>query len=269
MPELPEVETTRRGISPHILGQTVLKVTVRQPKLRWPVPKELSEIEGQAVTQVNRRAKYLLLHTKAGIAIIHLGMSGNLRVCEKDIKPGKHDHVDFEFANGKVLRLQDPRRFGSVLWTKNLASHKLLRDLGPEPLSTDFTAEYLYKKSRSRKVNIKTFIMNAHIVVGVGNIYASESLFMAGINPKINAGRISLKRYEKLVFAIKTVLTLAIEQGGTTLKDFVNADGQTGYFQLELSVYGKTGKPCTTCSTSIRQITQGQRSTFYCPQCQK
>ncbi len=270
MPELPEVETTRRGISPHIKGQQVSKVTVRQPKLRWPVPKELHQLEGQTINHVDRRAKYLLLHTSKGTVIIHLGMSGNLRVCDKDVKPGKHDHVDIEFNNGLLLRLQDTRRFGSVLWTTSkIEKHPLIRNLGPEPLTDDFDADYLYQQSRNRKVNIKTFIMNAHIVVGVGNIYASESLFMAAINPKITAGRISLKRYEKLVFAVKTVLSLAIEQGGTTLKDFVNADGQTGYFQLKLSVYGRTDQPCTNCSNPIRQITQAQRSTYYCPQCQK
>ena len=270
MPELPEVETTRRGISPHIKGRQVAKVIIRQPKLRWPVPKELHQLEGSTITRVGRRAKYLLLKTRTGTALIHLGMSGNLRICDSDTPADKHDHVDIVFTHGQLLRLQDPRRFGSVLWTtQRIEEHALIRKLGPEPLTDSFNAAYLYHQSRTRKVNIKTFIMNAQMVVGVGNIYASESLFMAGINPKITAGKISLKRYETLVYAIKTVLSLAIEQGGTTLKDFVNADGQTGYFQLELSVYGRAGQPCNSCRQPIRQITQNQRSTYYCPQCQK
>ncbi|HEC04923.1 MAG TPA: bifunctional DNA-formamidopyrimidine glycosylase/DNA-(apurinic or apyrimidinic site) lyase [Thiothrix sp.] len=269
MPELPEVETTCRGISPHVSHQKVIKVTVRQPKLRWPVPKELQQLEGQTIKRVYRRAKYCLLESPAGTVIIHLGMSGNLRICDKGMKAEKHDHVDIQFDNGKILRLQDPRRFGCVLWTQKLSQHPLIRDLGPEPLSEEFTAPFLYEKSRSRKVNIKTFIMNAKVVVGVGNIYASESLFMSGINPKTLAGKISLKRYEKLVFAIKTVLSLAIDQGGTTLKDFVNASGQPGYFQQKLSVYGRAEQPCLTCKQPIRQITQAQRSTYYCSTCQK
>jgi len=273
MPELPEVETTCRGISPHITHQQVTKVTIRQAKLRWPVPDELHDLEGATIKRVYRRAKYVLLESKAGTVIIHLGMSGNLRICDEHTQPEKHDHVDICFNdsedNGKILRLQDPRRFGCVLWTQNLSRHKLIRDLGPEPLSDDFTAKILYDLSRSRKVNIKTFIMNAKIVVGVGNIYASESLFMAAINPKTIAGKISLKRYEKLVFAIKTVLSLAIDQGGTTLKDFVNADGQPGYFQQKLSVYGRDRQPCLTCQQPIQKIIQAARSTYYCSRCQK
>ncbi len=268
MPELPEVETTLRGITPYVKGQKVVAVHIRQPKLRWPVPSELHELEGQVVDSLQRRAKYLLMHTLKGTVIIHLGMSGSLRICDHDTAPGKHDHVDIVLANSHLLRLQDPRRFGSVLWTQQINRHPLLCALGPEPLHEAFNARYLYEKSRSRKVTIKTFIMNAHVVVGVGNIYASESLFMAGINPKTIAGRLSMARYEKLVFAIKTVLSLAIEQGGTTLRDFVSAEGQTGYFQLALSVYGRTGKPCQQCQKPIRQITQGQRSTYYCTSCQ-
>ena len=269
MPELPEVETARRGISPHVKNQRVIQVRVYQPKLRWSVPKEVHEIEGHVIKEVARRGKYLLLESKVGTIMIHLGMSGNVRICDKALSPEKHDHVDIELENALMLRLHDPRRFGSVLWAENSAVHPLIKNLGPEPLSSEFTALDLYTRSRSRKVNIKSYIMNSHIVVGVGNIYASESLFMAGINPKISAGRISLKRYEKLVFAIKTVLSLAIDQGGTTLKDFVNADGDTGYFQLKLSVYGRVDKPCPQCSKPVRQFTQSQRSTFYCPQCQK
>ncbi len=269
MPELPEVETARRGISPHIKNQRVVSVRVYQPTLRWSVPQEVHDIEGHVIKEVSRRGKYLLLESKVGTVIIHLGMSGNVRICDKSLSPEKHDHVDIELENSLILRLHDPRRFGSVLWAKNSAKHPLIKNLGPEPLSSEFTAQGLYARSRSRKVNIKSYIMNSHIVVGVGNIYASESLFTAGINPKISAGRISLKRYEKLVFAIKTVLSLAIEQGGTTLKDFVNADGDTGYFQLKLSVYGRAGEPCPQCSKPVRQFTQSQRSTFYCPQCQK
>ncbi len=269
MPELPEVETTLRGVSPHVKGQKVIAVCVRQPRLRWPVPDDLQMLQGEVIESLQRRAKYLLLNTKKGTVIIHLGMSGSLRICAQETEPGKHDHVDIVLDNSKLLRLCDPRRFGSVLWAQNVNKHPLLRNLGPEPLSEVFSANYLYEKSRNRKVNIKSFIMNAQVVVGVGNIYASESLYMAGINPKNLAGRISLKRYEKLVFSIKTVLSLAIEQGGTTLRDFVSADGQTGYFQLKLSVYGRTGEACPKCQTPIKQITQGQRSTYYCTVCQK
>lgn len=270
MPELPEVETTRKGILPYIDKQRVLKVIVRQPKLRWLVPSEIFEMEGSIISSVTRRGKYILLETKQGTAIIHLGMSGSLRVIEVGLPPEKHDHVDISFTNGKAIRLRDPRRFGAVLWTsKNPLKHKLLRSLGPEPLEDDFNAEYLYQQSRGRSVSIKQFIMDAHIVVGVGNIYACESLFRAGISPKRLAGKTSEKRYQKLVLMIKEVLKQAIEQGGTTLKDFVQAEGNPGYFQQELLVYGQAGKSCRICITPIKQIRQGQRSTFYCSKCQR
>lgn len=269
MPELPEVETTKKGIAPHIEGQTVNQLHIRQAKLRWPVPETIQQMQGQVVQNVQRRAKYLLLNTSIGTAIIHLGMSGSLRVVDTGTDPEKHDHVDIAFKHGKTLRLRDPRRFGCVLWTtSSVNQHKLICNLGPEPLGKDFTADYLFKRAKSRKVSIKVFIMNAHIVVGVGNIYASESLFMAGIHPQRAAGRVSLKRLNILVDAIKQVLKKSIEQGGTTLKDFANAEGQSGYFQISLNVYGRTELPCPNCSTPIKQIKLGQRSTFYCPSCQ-
>ncbi len=270
MPELPEVETTKNGISPHIIGRTVTKVIVRQAQLRWQIPEAITQMQGQQITQVQRRAKYLLLEATTGTCLIHLGMSGSLQVVDIDTPVGKHDHVDIVLQHGKVLRLHDPRRFGAVLWTQSpITEHKLIKHLGLEPLSDAFTAEYLYQKAKNRQVSIKVFIMNAQIVVGVGNIYASESLFMAGIHPKRAAGRISLMRFEKLVMSIKQVLQQAITEGGTTLKDFTNADGQSGYFQVKLQVYGKTSQPCPRCNTPIKQIRLNQRSTFYCPCCQR
>jgi len=271
MPELPEVETSRRGIAPYILQQTVSEVIIRQKKLRWPIPASLkTQLVKQTIQQVERRAKYILLRTDAGTVILHLGMSGSLRITDKNTPAEKHDHLDICFSNKKILRLRDPRRFGAVLWTKaDPLQHKLLIKLGPEPLSADFSAEYLYQASRKRRVAIKTLIMNSHIVVGVGNIYASESLFQAGINPKSSAHRISLARYQKLVTGIKKILQLAIKQGGTTLRDFTQQDGKPGYFQQALAVYARSGEPCIQCAQPIKQITQAQRSTFYCSQCQR
>lgn len=278
MPELPEVETTRRGILPYIEQQRVTKIIVRQPKLRWAIPPEIHEMEGAIIKSVKRRGKYLLLETtflnkqsesQTATAIIHLGMSGSLRIVDLGESPEKHDHFDMIFENGKVVRLRDPRRFGAVLWTrKNPLKHKLLRSLGPEPLSADFNLDYLYQQSRGRSVSIKQFIMNAHIVVGVGNIYACESLFKAGISPKRLAGKTSKTRYQKLLLMIKEVLAEAIEQGGTTLRDFVQAEGNPGYFQQKLFVYGRAGQTCLICENPIKQFKQGQRSTFYCSQCQ-
>lgn len=278
MPELPEVETTCRGILPYIEQQLVAKVIVRQPKLRWAIPPEIHEMEGAIIQSVKRRGKYILLETvlqknkhekQVATAIIHLGMSGSLRVVDVDLPSEKHDHFDIVFDNGKVLRLRDPRRFGAVLWTRNNPlKHKLLRSLGPEPLEKDFNPDYLYQQSRGRSVSIKQFIMNAHIIVGVGNIYACESLFKAGISPKRLAGKTSSTRYQKLVLMIKDVLAQAIEQGGTTLRDFVQVEGNPGYFQQELFVYGRAGQPCRICGGLIKQIKQGQRSTFYCSKCQ-
>lgn len=270
MPELPEVETSRRGITPHILKQTVSNVIIRQKQLRWPISAGLKkDILHQRIEAIDRRAKYLLLKTRAGTLILHLGMSGSLHIVQHDTVANKHDHIDIQFSNGKSLRLHDPRRFGAVLWTRaNISSHKLIKNLGPEPLSEELTGEYLFQSSRKRKVCIKTFIMNSHIVVGIGNIYASESLFMAGINPRRQAGRISRQRYDTLVEAIKTILARAIEQGGTTLKDFTNQDGKPGYFQQSLHVYGRAGEACPRCQQAVKRINQQQRSTFYCSHCQ-
>ncbi|WP_299881167.1 bifunctional DNA-formamidopyrimidine glycosylase/DNA-(apurinic or apyrimidinic site) lyase [uncultured Cocleimonas sp.] len=270
MPELPEVETTRKGIKPYTHQQTVAKVVVRQPKLRWPVPTDIAQMEGQLIESVRRRGKYILLETSAGTAIIHLGMSGSLRIVDDGLEPEKHDHVDFIMDTGKTVRLHDPRRFGAVLWTQqNPLKHKLIRSLGPEPLSDDFNADYLYEVSRGRSMSIKQFIMNGHVVVGVGNIYACESLFMSGISPKWQAGKVSKARYQKLVEQIKIVLAKAIAQGGTTLKDFVQVEGKPGYFKQELNAYGRAGERCNNCESTIKQITQGQRSTFYCGKCQR
>jgi len=270
MPELPEVETSRRGIEPHILHKKVTDVVIRQRQLRWPIPVTLKkQLVNHKINEVSRRGKYILLIADVGTVIIHLGMSGSLRILDKSRPAEKHDHIDIVFKN-KVLRLRDPRRFGSVLWTKkNPLEHKLLRELGPEPLNDEFTAEYLFRQSRQRKVAIKTFLMNSHIVVGVGNIYANEALFSAGINPKRSASNISFKRYQQLVPIIKDILSRAISQGGTTLKDFTQQDGKPGYFQQTLAVYGRAGEPCPVCNQTIRQITQAQRSSFYCTQCQK
>lgn len=270
MPELPEVETTRRGIKPYIDQQTVSEVIVRQPKLRWPVPPEIHQMEGQLVESVKRRGKYILLETITGTALIHLGMSGSLRIVEAGADVEKHDHVDIVLTTGKSVRLRDPRRFGAFLWTtQNPLKHKLIRSLGPEPLTDDFNADYLYQVSRGRSMSIKQFIMNGHVVVGVGNIYACESLFMSGISPKWAAGKVSKSRYDRLVDEIKTVLANAIEQGGTTLKDFIQVEGSPGYFKQELNAYGRAGEPCFNCQAPIKQITQGQRSTFYCAKCQR
>lgn len=270
MPELPEVETTRKGIKPYVDKQVVEKIIIRQPRLRWEVPDAIHDMEGETIQSVTRRGKYILLETLKGTALIHLGMSGSLRVLDFGTAPEKHDHIDFEFSNKKLIRLRDPRRFGAVLWTtKNPLKHKLIRSLGPEPLGDEFNVDYLFQTSRGRKVSIKQFIMNGHIVVGVGNIYACESLFKAGISPKALAGKVSKKRYEKLVEVIKNVLVRAIEQGGTTLKDFVRVEGSPGYFQQQLNVYGRAGDRCLNCDSVIKQIKQGQRSTFYCSTCQR
>ncbi|MBD3610474.1 MAG: bifunctional DNA-formamidopyrimidine glycosylase/DNA-(apurinic or apyrimidinic site) lyase [Gammaproteobacteria bacterium] len=271
MPELPEVETTRRGIEPHTLHQTIDNVIIRQRQLRWPITAGLAQkLCGHVINSVQRRGKYLLLGINGGTLLIHLGMSGNLRMVDANEPAAKHDHVDIVLSNGQSLRFHDPRRFGAILYTtKPAAQHKLLASLGPEPLGDDFSAERLYQRSRNKKCTIKSFIMDAKIVVGVGNIYASESLFRAGIHPKRTAGQVSLTRYQKLAKAIVEVLNEAIEQGGTTLKDFIGGDGKPGYFQQTLAVYGREGEACVTCGKPIKQITLGQRSTFYCPKCQK
>ena len=271
MPELPEVETTRRGIAPYVVGETVDKVIIREKQLRWPVPARLNHsLSNSVIGKLDRRAKYLLFHNQTGCMLLHLGMSGSLRIITDNSKPEKHDHVDLVFNAGHILRFRDPRKFGSIHWTKtDPLEHDLLNHLGPEPLDDEFNAEYLFNKSRNRSQAIKTFIMDSRIVVGVGNIYASESLFMAGIHPKRKAGKVSFERYELLVTAIKQVLSSAIKMGGTTLRDFVSGEGKPGYFRNELKVYDRADQPCVVCDDSIQCIRLGQRSTYYCKSCQK
>lgn len=271
MPELPEVETTCRGIAPHITGKTVQQVIVREPRLRWPVPADLARvIEGQTLLSVSRRAKYLLLEFERGHAIWHLGMSGSLRIVAADNPPMAHDHVDWLFDDGTVLRYRDPRRFGALLWCAGAPEqHELLRHLGPEPLSDAFGGDYLFQRSRGRKQAVKTFLMDGRIVVGVGNIYANEALFKAGIRPDRAAGRISSARYERLAGQVKAVLARAIEQGGTTLQDFVGGDGEPGYFAQELLVYGRGGQKCVQCGSVLKETVLGQRATVFCGRCQR
>ena len=271
MPELPEVETTRLGLAPHIVGRRVRRVLVRQPSLRWPVPTTLaSEWQAQQVTALERRAKYLLFRTQNGTAIAHLGMSGSMQILKQPQTAGKHDHLDVEFDNGTILRFTDPRRFGSWLWSKDdPLDHPLLRNLGPEPLEDDFDGAHLYQVSRGRRVAVKSFIMNAGVVVGVGNIYASEALFLAGIHPTRPANRISRLRYDQLAEQIREVLAKAIKQGGTTIQDFVDGDGRPGYFARFLKVYDRAGQACPGCGQAIRKKTIGQRSSYFCPRCQK
>ena len=270
MPELPEVETTRRGITPHIESKRVNQVVIRQPSLRWPVPKELPEyLQRRQLLSISRRGKYLLFQFTHGHMIIHLGMSGSLRIVKSSDSPRKHDHIDIIFSGQRCLRFHDPRRFGAVLWTtEDPHKHKLLSHLGPEPLSPNFDADHLFQKSRKRNKDIKSFIMDSKVVVGVGNIYANESLFDAGIRPTKAAGKVTYKQYDKLVTAIKKVLERSITQGGTTLRDFVGGDGQPGYFVQQLNVYGRDGMACKVCSTPLKAIRQAQRISVYCPQCQ-
>jgi len=270
MPELPEVETTRRGIAPHIEGQQVTQLIVRQGKLRWPVSPEITtQLPGQVINNVKRRAKYLLIETDLGTLIIHLGMSGSLRIIDPSIAAEKHEHIDIIFNNGLCLRYKDPRRFGSFLWSSlPVQQHKLIQHLGPEPLSDAFDIDDFYAKAKNKKTPIKSFIMDGKVVVGVGNIYASEALFRSGIHPKRAASNISKARLSNLLSAIKVILAQAIEQGGTTLKDFVNSEGKPGYFQQTLNVYGRSKQACTSCETPIKQVVIAQRSTFYCPHCQ-
>jgi formamidopyrimidine-DNA glycosylase len=271
MPELPEVETSRRGIAPHLTGRRILRLIVRERRLRWPIPLETdARLPGQTVHALRRRAKYLLLDLDDGVLLIHLGMSGSLRVLPAETPPTVHDHVDLLLDDGRVLRLRDPRRFGMLQWTPAPAeAHPLLRDLGPEPLSPAFGGAYLHRLSRGRRAPVKTFIMDSHVVVGVGNIYASESLHLAGIHPHRPAGRIAAPRYERLAAAIRSVLAAAIEQGGTSLRDFVQENGAPGYFRQSLRVYGRAGLPCPGCGEPVRQQRIGQRSSFYCPRCQR
>jgi formamidopyrimidine-DNA glycosylase len=279
MPELPEVEVTRRGVAPHLEGRLVASVLLRREGLRWPFPPALPELlAGQRILHTGRRGKYLLIHFAHGTLIIHLGMSGHLRVLPFGTEPKKHDHFDLVVEGGasaglQVLRLHDPRRFGAVLWHANddgeLDQHLLLRGLGVEPLEAGFTGELLFRASRKRSAPVKQFLLAGDVVVGVGNIYACESLFRAGINPKTAAGRISRGRYDKLAVAIRDILAEAIIQGGSTLRDFIAVNGQSGYFQQTYFVYDREGVPCRNCGAPVRRIVQGQRSTFYCVNCQK
>jgi formamidopyrimidine-DNA glycosylase len=272
MPELPEVETTCRGIADHVIGHVITKILINNPNLRWPVPaQELqSSLPGQKITTVKRRAKYILLGCGNGHLIIHLGMSGSLRILKQTSHPEKHDHVEIFFDNGTVLRLRDPRRFGAVLWTDQvIEKHPLIAKLGPEPLEGKFNQEYLFQKTRKRRRSIKNLIMDSHVVVGVGNIYASEALFHAGIRPVRSAARLTKKDCQRLVAEICRVLTQAIAAGGTTLRDFTDSNGNAGYFSQELFVYGREGKSCLLCGNSIKRKLIGQRSSFYCPNCQK
>ncbi len=271
MPELPEVETTRRGIAPHARKRRVTKLTVYEPRLRWPVARELPRlVAGRRIERIGRRAKYLLIGLQGGgTLLIHLGMSGNLRAVPAGTPRLKHDHFDLLLDSGVALRFNDPRRFGSLLYaTGDPGLHPLLKDLAPEPLSPAFSDEYLWRVTRGRRVSIKSLLMNSHLVVGVGNIYASEALFRARIRPRRQARALKRAEVGCLVRAVRTVLKLAIRAGGTTLRDYRGADGAPGYFRQRLYVYERKGQPCRRCRTAVRMLTQGQRSTYYCPSCQ-
>ncbi len=271
MPELPEVETTRRGVEPHVVGRTVVALNVHEARLRWPVPAELAgQLAGQRVQRAGRRAKYLLLELTRGTLLWHLGMSGSLRVLPEGTPRIEHDHLDLVLDSGYVLRFNDPRRFGSLHYTTgDPHEHPLLAQLAPEPFDAGFNAEYLWRTTRRRRVAIKQLLMNSRLVVGVGNIYASEALFRARVRPRRAARTLTHTEAERLVRAIRKVLELAIRVGGTTLRDYVGADGSPGYFRQRLYVYERDGKPCRVCRTPVRAITQGQRSTYYCPTCQR
>ncbi len=270
MPELPEVETSRRGIEPLLRGRRLESFEVRQRQLRWPV--ELpAALEGQTLLAVQRRAKYLLLDFPPGTLLLHLGMSGSLRVLGAEVAPLKHDHVDLRFEGNRVLRLNDPRRFGSIHFHEagQNEPHWLLASLGVEPLSGSFDGAYLKARARGRRVAVKNFLMDSHVVVGVGNIYANEALFLAGVRPTVAAGRVTLAAYERIAEAVRGVLARAIEMGGTTLRDFVKQDGKPGYFKQSLNVYGREGEPCRSCGATLIGMRLGQRATVYCKNCQK
>ncbi|UJF19265.1 bifunctional DNA-formamidopyrimidine glycosylase/DNA-(apurinic or apyrimidinic site) lyase [Vibrio sp. SS-MA-C1-2] len=269
MPELPEVEVSRMGITPHLTSHRVTDVILRHHQLRWPIPDELQLLKGQVIRHISRRAKYLILETDIGSAIIHLGMSGSLRVVNQATPVAKHDHVDVVMDNGKVLRYNDPRRFGAWLWQDLGTEHAVLSKLGPEPLQDDFNLEYFYQKLQKKKSVIKQMIMDNSVVVGVGNIYANESLFSAKIDPRRPANQLSKAEASLLLDEIKTILAKAITQGGTTLKDFTQADGKPGYFVQQLQVYGQGGKPCPVCGEILEQVKIGQRATVFCAECQK
>lgn len=270
MPELPEVETTRLSLEAQIKGCHITRVTLRRPDLRWPIPKELPALLAeQPILGVRRRAKYLLLDVPYGSALLHLGMSGCLRVLHQSYPPARHDHVDFVLDSDQVIRFTDPRRFGCLLWQPKGETHPLLRNLGPEPLSSEFTGDHLFECSRNRSTSIKAFLMDQGIVVGVGNIYAVETLFRAGIAPGRAAGRVSRQRYAGLARAVKEILAQAVESGGTTLRDFIRPDGMPGYFKERLFVYGRQGLPCLTCGKPLSGTRHGNRATVWCVQCQR
>ncbi len=268
MPELPEVETSRRGIEPHLVGNILHYAIVRNSKLRWPVSEKIKTLLDEPILSVKRRAKYLLIELNQGWIIVHLGMSGSVRILPEEQPEEKHDHIDLVFRDGKVLRYTDPRRFGAWLWCEDLATSSVLAHLGPESLSAQFNAQYLYQQSKNKKIAIKPWLMDNKLVVGVGNIYANEALFSSGIMPDRKASSLTEQECDVLVNAIKTVLTRSIEQGGTTLKDFLQSDGKPGYFAQELFVYGRKDKACLICGHTIESIKQGQRSTFFCRHCQ-
>ncbi len=269
MPELPEVETTRRGIEPYVRDQRITQVLIRDRRFRWPLDAAFPEyVTGQTIRAIDRRGKYLIFRLDRGGMILHLGMSGSLRLVPLNSLPGSHDHIDFALGNQRVLRLRDPRRFGSLHFALQPDEHSLLRTLGPEPLSDAFDGKYLYQLSRGRTTVVKTLLMNSQLVVGIGNIYANEALYYAGIHPQRAAGRISLRRYEFLAQATKDVLQAAIAKGGTTLRDFVQSNGEAGYFRIDLAVYGRAGQRCH-CGGTIRQTRLAQRSTYYCARCQR
>ncbi|MDE2117072.1 MAG: bifunctional DNA-formamidopyrimidine glycosylase/DNA-(apurinic or apyrimidinic site) lyase [Betaproteobacteria bacterium] len=270
MPELPEVETTLRGLAPHLVGQRIAGVAIRHPQLRWPIPRNLPKLlRDQTIRSIRRRAKYLLIECGNGTLILHLGMSGSLRMLPADTPAEKHDHFDLLLAKGELLRLRDPRRFGAVLWRESdPAQHPLLARLGVEPLEKEFDAAYLHRATRKRSAAIKQVLMDSQVVVGVGNIYANEALFRAGIRPQLAANRLSLARCARLAQAVRETLREAIRLGGSSLRDYVDSNGNPGYFQQHYWVYGRAGEPCRVCGTPIKQIRQGQRSSFYCPRCQ-
>lgn len=270
MPELPEVETTRAGLAPHLVGRRVVATTLRRPDLRWPIAREaVDRLPGHRIDAVRRRAKYLLIDSAVGSALLHLGMSGSLRVLPGDTPVRAHDHVDFALDDGRVLRFNDPRRFGCLLWQPPGEVHPLLAGLGPEPLSEAFDGDYLFALSRGRSAPVKAFLMDQRVVVGVGNIYVAEALFAAGISPLRAAGRISRERYARLAEAVTAILAYAITRGGTTLRDFISPDGAPGYFEQELSAYGRGGEPCPRCGRALRQAAIGQRATVWCGYCQR
>ncbi len=270
MPELPEVETTRAGLAPHLVGRRVVAATLRRPDLRWPIAPEIRKtLPGQRIGAVSRRAKYLLIEAETGSALLHLGMSGVLRVLPATTPAGAHDHVDLALDSGRVLRFTDPRRFGCLLWQPAGQIHSLLAGLGHEPLSPEFDGDVLFAASRGRKAPVKTFLMDQTVVVGVGNIYAAESLFRAGIAPRHAAGGVGRERYARLAEAVKQILAHAIRRGGTTLRDFLAPDGAPGYFEQELWVYGREGEVCRACGTRLRHVVLGQRATVWCPRCQR